>query len=91
MITCRELAELLFDFASGQLPLERRGQVEQHLRLCSSCVAYVESYHLTVRMTRRLGHPPLPHRLTQRLQALLEGDPVGGAGQGGPAPDEGGK
>ena len=93
MITCRELAELLFDFASGQLPPEHRGQVEQHLRLCPSCVAYVESYRLTIRMTRRLGRPPLPHRLTQRLRELLEGGRTapGREGQGGPAPEEKGR
>jgi len=72
MITCRELAELLFDFTYGQLPLEHRERVEQHLGLCSSCVAYVESYRLTIQLTRQLSRTPLPPHLAQQLRALLE-------------------
>jgi anti-sigma factor RsiW len=72
MITCRELAELLFDFTCGQLPSEHRERVEQHLCRCSSCVAYVESYYLTIQMTRQLSGAPLPPHLTQRLRVLLK-------------------
>ncbi len=72
MITCRELVELLFDFDSGQLPADRRGHVEEHLRLCPSCVAYLEGYRLTIQMTRQLPRPPLPAGLLRQLRALLE-------------------
>jgi anti-sigma factor RsiW len=72
MITCRELAELLLDFVADQLPPERREHIEQHLALCSSCVAYLEGYRLTVQMTRRLPRPPLPPDLARQLLALLE-------------------
>jgi anti-sigma factor RsiW len=71
MITCRELAELLFELTSGDLQPERRELVEKHLHLCSHCAAYVETYHLTIRMTRELPRPALPPHLAQRLQALL--------------------
>ena len=72
MITCRELAELLFDLVDSQIPPPHREDVEQHLRLCSSCLAYLESYRLTIRMTRQLPRPPLPPHLAQQLRALLE-------------------
>jgi anti-sigma factor RsiW len=72
MITCRELAELLFDFIAGQLPREHREYVEQHLGLCPSCVAYLEGYRLTVQMTHQLPRPPLPPDLARQLLALLE-------------------
>jgi hypothetical protein len=63
MITCRQLAELLLDVESGEIVLEHREHVEQHLRVCSSCVAYLESYQLTIRMARQLPRPPLPPHL----------------------------
>jgi anti-sigma factor RsiW len=72
MITCRDVAELLFDFASGQILAEDEEQIEQHLQLCHHCVAYVESYHLTKRMSTHLPPAPMSHRLAQQLQALLE-------------------
>jgi anti-sigma factor RsiW len=73
MITCRELAALLVEFASpDQVPAEHRERVEQHLFRCPSCVAYVESYHLTIRLARQLPRAPLPSHLAQRLRALLQ-------------------
>jgi anti-sigma factor RsiW len=72
MITCRELAELLFDIASGQLAPEYREHVEEHLNLCPSCVAYLESYRLTIQMTRQLPRSPLPLHFARQLRALVE-------------------
>lgn len=72
MITCRELAELLIDFSSGEILAERRDHVEQHLRRCPSCVAYLESYRLTIQMAHQVPCAPLPPRLVRQLRALLQ-------------------
>jgi anti-sigma factor RsiW len=71
MITCRELVELLIDFVSGDLPPEHCEKVEKHLRLCRPCVVYVETYRLTIRLTRKLPPAPLPPSLKERLSACL--------------------
>ncbi|HEX5271688.1 MAG TPA: zf-HC2 domain-containing protein [Gemmataceae bacterium] len=71
MITCRELAVLLCDYVSDELPPERRDHVEQHAARCPSCAAYLQSYTLVVRLTRRLPAAPLPEGLAQRLAAAL--------------------
>jgi len=72
MITCRELTEFLIDFVSDELPLEHRAHIEQHLKRCPPCVAYLESYQLTIKMTRQLPAAPLPEELAKRLRAALE-------------------
>jgi anti-sigma factor RsiW len=71
MITCRELVELLIDFVSDELPPEHRARVEHHLNGCPCCVTYVETYRLTIRLTRQLPCAPLPGPLRQRLEAAL--------------------
>jgi anti-sigma factor RsiW len=71
MITCRELAELLIDFLSDQLPPERRDPIEQHLGRCAPCLAYLESYRSLVEVTRHLPVAAIPPRLEQRLQTIL--------------------
>lgn len=73
MKTCQQLAEHLFDFLGGELPPWLNGEAEQHLRSCSSCVALLESYRVTVRLARQLRGRPLPLRLERRLQQLLAG------------------
>ena len=72
MITCRELAELLIDFVSDELPPEHRTHVEQHLKRCPPCVVYLETYQLTIRLTRKLQCHPLPEHLADRLRRALE-------------------
>jgi anti-sigma factor RsiW len=79
MMTCRELAEALLDFVSGDLPPDGRGPVEDHLGRCPSCRAYHDTYVRTVRLARRLPGRPLPPRLAERLRAILAGaDPGAG-------------
>ncbi len=71
-MNCRELAELLIDFVSGELPPEHSGHVHEHLKCCPPCVAYLETYQITIRLTRRLPCAPLPAALEQRLRAALD-------------------
>jgi anti-sigma factor RsiW len=72
MITCRQIAELLMDFLSGELPPDLQQHIQDHLEWCPPCVTYVETYRMTIQITRRLPCEPLPEALKQRLRAALE-------------------
>jgi anti-sigma factor RsiW len=75
-MNCREVVELLIDFVSGELTPERRLRLEQHLQLCPPCLAYLQTYRLTIQLTRRLPrHAPPPPQLVERLHAALKGAP----------------
>jgi anti-sigma factor RsiW len=71
MMTCRDLTDLLLEIAAGELLPEQRDHVEEHLRVCPSCVAYVESYRLTIHLAQQLPRAPVPPQLMQRLRVLL--------------------
>ena len=45
---CRELAEFLIDYVSGELPEETRSNFELHLTRCRNCHAYLDQYKSTV-------------------------------------------
>lgn len=47
-ITCRELIDFIADYLEGELPEAERHEFERHLKVCPSCVAYLESYRRTV-------------------------------------------
>ena len=79
-IDCCQLAELLVDFINGELPEDRRGLLEEHLRACPPCLIYVETYRLTITITRKLPPRPIPLQLEKRLLEALkrecgEGEP----------------
>ena len=72
MMCCREVIDLLCELVDGELTAELRHEVEAHLCECQNCVIYVETYRLTIRLSRRLEDKPLPTSLADKLLALCE-------------------
>jgi anti-sigma factor RsiW len=72
MITCRECTELLLDYLSGELEDQLRENIRSHLERCPPCVTFVETYQVTIRMTRQLPCAELPTEVAERLRAALE-------------------
>lgn len=50
---CREVADFLMAYLDGELPEDQRGVFEAHLRGCSACERYLESYRRTVELGRK--------------------------------------
>jgi anti-sigma factor RsiW len=51
-VTCRELAEFIAEYLSGELAPETTAQFEGHLAQCSNCLAYLSNYRDTIRLGR---------------------------------------
>lgn len=77
MITCKEIAELLMAYCDGDLPKEYCDLICQHIRLCGPCNNYVESYQITVRLTRTLPMTAVPEHLMDRLRQALKDEQEG--------------
>ncbi len=78
-VDCRQLADLLFDFVSGELSEERKSLLEEHLRRCPPCLIQVETYRVTIRLSRQLPQVAMSPEFEERLMALLARE-CGGAG-----------
>lgn len=52
-LTCREFADFLMAYESGELPAGERDRFDAHLDECPDCVAYLRSYRATVALGRR--------------------------------------
>jgi len=70
-VDCSQLADLLFDFVNGDLPSDRLEQLEAHLKACPPCVVHVETYRVTISLTRNLPRHALPPELELRLREVL--------------------
>ena len=46
---CRELADFLMDYVSGELPQEIRAHFEFHLSKCRNCHEYLVQYEVTIK------------------------------------------
>jgi anti-sigma factor RsiW len=72
MMTCRQCVELLMEYLSGELDEESRAHLREHLQDCPPCIAYVETYQITVQWTRQLTTTKLPADVAARLEAAVE-------------------
>lgn len=63
-LPCREIIAFLADYIDDALALETRSEFDRHLAVCPSCVAYLASYRVTIRMAKaasidaEAGDPP---------------------------------
>jgi anti-sigma factor RsiW len=52
-VTCREFADFMGEYLSGELPPDLRGPFDHHLRLCINCQRYLTSYRETVALGKQ--------------------------------------
>jgi anti-sigma factor RsiW len=52
-VTCREFADFMIDYLTGELAVETRQAFDHHLSLCPNCQKYLTSYRETVALGKR--------------------------------------
>ena len=71
-LSCRDVIDVLMDYADGVLPPEERASVEAHLAGCPPCVDFARSYRETPRLFRQATEASMPPEMERRLQRFLE-------------------
>lgn len=56
-LACRELVAIVSDYVDGVLPADWRARVDEHLRGCDGCTAYLQQIRDTVDLLARLDAP----------------------------------
>ena len=70
-ITCQQVAALLVDYIAGALKIETALTLQQHLRDCQECVAFLHTYQATIRAPRALRDADIPPALQYRVLSFL--------------------
>lgn len=70
-MTCKQCAELLLDFVSGELSPEFCATIREHMEACGPCERFLVTYKTTITLTRQLPNSPMPPELMQRLKNAL--------------------
>lgn len=52
-MTCREFADFIADYLSGELAAGARSAFDHHLQLCPNCRTYLAGYAETVKLGKR--------------------------------------
>ena len=51
-MTCQEIVDFLFDYFNGELTESERMVFDEHLGECPNCVAYLQSYEITIKLSK---------------------------------------
>lgn len=56
-MTCREFADFLMDYVSGELTPTEKAVFDRHLRACPNCEEYLRQYEVTIFVAGRAYAP----------------------------------
>lgn len=59
-ITCKQLIDFILEYVEGTLAEPQRAEFERHLKVCPSCVAYLEGYKRTIELGRAALNARIP-------------------------------
>src|SRR5262245_39917468 len=78
-LTCERVTALIRDYLSGELDSDLASTFEEHLRRCTDCVAFLNTYKQTVQAVQSLSYEEMPAemqiRARQFLRAKMKGFP----------------
>jgi|CXWL01.1.fsa_nt_gi anti-sigma factor RsiW len=70
-LTCREVIEFILAYLDDELDATTRRELDRHLAVCPSCVAYLAGYRSTIRLARGAAAEPadVPDELVAAIVA----------------------
>ncbi len=72
MLTCKEITELVTDYAEGNLSFMDRIRFRMHIGMCRNCRRYLRQVKATAAALGMLPPPELPPDLEQELLQRFE-------------------
>jgi anti-sigma factor RsiW len=78
-LTCERVTALIRDYLAGELDPDLASTFEEHLRRCTDCVAFLNTYKQTIQTVQSLSYEEIPTemqiRVRQFLHAKMKGFP----------------
>jgi hypothetical protein len=70
-LTCEQVTALIRDYLNEALAPEIMSTFEEHLRRCSDCVAFLNTYKQTVQAVQSLSYEEIPPEMQVRARQFL--------------------
>jgi anti-sigma factor RsiW len=70
-VTCKDAIAILADYLESTLSPELVAKLEEHLRDCAPCRAYLATYRKTKSLAADAGRVEMPEEMKTRLRELL--------------------
>jgi len=70
-MTCKDAIELFSDYLEAAVDAEALARLEEHLRDCPPCVAYLNTFRRSRELAREASQVEMPPELKRRLRQFL--------------------
>jgi anti-sigma factor RsiW len=70
-VTCKDAIAILADYLESTLSPELVAKLEEHLRDCAPCRAYLATYRKTKSLAADAGRVEMPEEMKTRLREFL--------------------
>ena len=71
MMNCREAIDVLADYLDAILTADALARLEDHLRACAPCRAYLATYKRAAELAAKVNRVEMPEEVRQRLNDFL--------------------
>lgn len=71
-LSCREFVELTTDYIEGATPQSLRVRLEEHLKACPGCLAYLDQLRIVIRMLGGLRQQIVGPSIRGRVRAVFQ-------------------
>lgn len=71
---CQECVDLLTDYLEGNLEVEVKGRLDEHLAGCAPCINFVRTFEKSQDLTNRLREQQVnvPREVQERVKSFLK-------------------
>lgn len=69
--TCKQMAELVYNYLNDSLNPRVKGDFEQHLQVCPDCVNFLNTYRKTVEVTQAVRAEEIPANVRKNILEFL--------------------
>ena len=70
-MNCREAIDVLADYLDAVLTPDVLARLEDHLRVCAPCRAYLATYKRAAELAAKVNRVEMPEEVRQRLNDFL--------------------
>ena len=70
-LTCQQVTAMLIDYMAGALDPATARALQEHLRNCRDCVAFVRTYTETIQATRYLRYEDVPSEMVDCIRQFF--------------------
>ena len=71
-MNCREAIDVLADYLDATLTPDVLAQLEDHLRVCDPCRAYLATYKRSAALAAKVNRVEMPPEFRRRLRDFLD-------------------